>query len=118
VELAYTDAIALGLEIPLRLSGDVKGTPGCALMGPSGSFAMAEGVMRAARHAHMHPKDAEFYGARHGDFMKLRLGGECGLVLHRVLCRVDPGSKLEVHIDTDEGNACNLQPDTACELFK
>jgi putative phosphotransacetylase len=87
-------------------------------MGPSGHFEMAEGVIRAARHAHLHPQDADFYGVKPGDFMKLRLGGECGLVLDRVLCRVDPGFKLEVHIDTDEGNAGNLQPNTACELFK
>jgi putative phosphotransacetylase len=66
----------------------------------------------------MHPKDAEHYGVKQGDFMRLRLGGECGLVLDRTLCRVDPAFKLEVHIDTDEGNACNLQPGTACELFK
>jgi len=118
VELAYTDAIALGFEVPLRLSGAVHGAPGCRLMGPAGVFEMAEGVIRARRHAHLHPKDAEFYGVKQGDFMKLRLGGECGLVLERILCRVDPAFKLEVHIDTDEGNACNLQPDTACELFK
>jgi putative phosphotransacetylase len=117
VELACTDAIALGFEIPLRLSGNVQGAPGCRLMGPSGFFEMAEGVIRAARHAHMHPKDADFYGVKPGDFMKLRLGGECGLVLDRVLCRVDPSFKLEVHIDTDEGNAGNLQPNTPCELF-
>ena len=118
VELAYTDAIALGFEIPLRLSGNGKGAPGCRLMGPSGFFEMAEGVIRAARHAHMHPEDADFYGVKQGDCMKLRLGGECGLVLDRVLCRVDASFKLEVHIDTDEGNACNLQPNTPCELFK
>jgi putative phosphotransacetylase len=118
VELAYTDAIALGFEIPARLSGNIKGAPGCMLMGPAGFFEMTEGVIRAARHAHMHPKDAEFYGVKQGDFMRLRLGGECGLVLDRMLCRVDPAFKLEVHIDTDEGNACNLQPGTACELFK
>ena len=118
VELAYTDAIALGFEVPLRLSGAVHGAPGCRLMGPAGVFEMAEGVIRARRHAHLHPKDAEFYGVKQGDFMKLRLGGECGLVLERLLCRVDPAFKLEIHIDTDEGNACNLQPDTACELFK
>jgi putative phosphotransacetylase len=118
VELAYTDAVALGFEVPLRLSGDTRGAPGCRLMGPAGVLEMAEGVIRARRHVHMHPKDAAFYGVKQGDFMKLRLGGECGLVLERMLCRVDPAFKLEVHIDTDEGNACNLQPDTSCELFK
>ena len=118
VELAYTDAIALGFDIPLRHSGNIKGTPGCMLMGPAGFFEMSEGVIRAARHAHMSPKDAEHYGVKPGDFMKLKLGGECGLILDRMLCRVDPAFKLEVHIDTDEGNACNLQPETPCELFK
>jgi putative phosphotransacetylase len=118
VELAYTDAIALGFEVPLRASGDIKGTPGCMLMGPAGFFEMKEGVIRALRHAHMHPKDAEFYGVKSGEDMKLRVGGPCGIILDKLLCRVDPSFKLEVHIDTDEGNACNLQPETECELVK
>jgi len=118
VELAYTDAIALGFDIPLRLSGNIQGTPGCMLMGPAGFFEMKEGVIRAARHVHMSPADAAFYGVKNGDHMKLRVGGECGVVLDRLLCRVDPSFKLEVHIDTDEGNACNLRPDTFCELLK
>lgn len=62
VELAYTDAIALGFEVPLRLSGDIAGTPGCMLMGPAGFFEMTQGVIRAKRHVHMHPVDADFYG--------------------------------------------------------
>lgn len=118
VELAYTDAIALGFDIPLRASGDIKDTPGCMLMGPAGFFEMKEGVIRALRHAHMHPKDAEFYGVKSGEDMKLRVGGPCGIILDKLLCRVDPSFKLEVHIDTDEGNACNLQPETPCELVK
>jgi putative phosphotransacetylase len=117
VELAYTDAIALGFEIPLRLSGNIEGTPGCMLMGPAGFFEMPQGVIRAARHVHMHPEDAAFYEVKNGNEMKLRIGGPCGLVLDRLLVRVDPSFKLEVHIDTDEGNACNLQPDTPVELI-
>ena len=118
VELAYTDAIALGFEIPLRASGNIKDTPGCMLMGPAGFFEMKEGVIRALRHVHMHPTDADFYGVKQGDNMKLKIGGACGIMLDRLLCRVDPGFKLEVHIDTDEGNASNLQPETPCELIK
>lgn len=118
VELAYTDAIALGFEVPLRLSGDVAGTPGCMLMGSAGFFEMREGVLRAKRHVHMHPDDAAFYGVQPGDHMKLRVGGDCGLILEAMLVRVDPSFKLEVHLDTDEGNACNLQPETPCELIK
>ncbi len=112
VELAYTDAIALGFEIPLRASGNIKGTPGCMLMGPEGFFEMDEGVIRAARHAHMSPANAEFYGVKGGDMMRLKIGGPCAITLDEMLVRVDKSFKLEVHIDTDEGNACDLQPDT------
>lgn len=118
VELAYTDGIALGFELPLRISGDIKGTLGCMLMGPAGFFEMEQGVIRAMRHVHMGPADAEFYGVKAGDAMKLKIGGDCGIVLDKMLCRVDKSFKLEVHIDTDEGNACNLQPGTSCELIK
>ena len=118
VELAYTDAIALGFDLPLRSSGDIKGTPGGMLMGPAGFFEMEEGIIRALRHVHMHPDDASFYGVKAGGEMKLKIGGPCGLTLDKMLCRVDPSFKLEVHIDTDEGNACNLQPGTPCELEK
>lgn len=116
VELAYTDAIALGFDIPLRISGNIKGTTGGMLMGPEGFFEMSEGVIRAMRHVHMHPDDAAFYGVKAGDEMKLKIGGPCGLLLDKMLVRADPSFKLEVHIDTDEGNACNLQPETPCEL--
>jgi putative phosphotransacetylase len=118
VELAYTDAIALGFDIPLRASGNIKDTPGCMLMGPAGFFEMSEGVIRALRHVHMHPDDASFYGVKAGDDMKLKIGGPCALALDKMLVRVDKSFKLEVHIDTDEGNACNLQPETPCELIK
>lgn len=118
VELSYTDGIALGYELPLRSSGDIKGTIGGMLMGPAGFFEMESGIIRALRHVHMHPTDADYYGVKPGDFMKLKIGGDCGITLDRMLCRVDPSFKLEVHIDTDEGNACNLQPNTPCELVK
>jgi putative phosphotransacetylase len=118
VELAYTDGIALGFELPLRSSGDIKGTLGCMLMGPAGFFEMQEGVIRALRHVHMSPEDATFYGVSAGGQMRLNIGGPCGLSLDKMLVRVDKSFKLEVHIDTDEGNACNLQPDTPCDLSK
>jgi putative phosphotransacetylase len=118
VELSYTDGIALGFELPLRLSGDIKGTLGCMLMGPAGFSEMAEGVIRALRHVHMAPDDTAFYGVKAGDSMKLKIGGPCGIALDNLLVRVDKLFKLEVHIDTDEGNACNLQPSTPCELIK
>ncbi|MCC5807132.1 MAG: phosphate propanoyltransferase [Opitutales bacterium] len=118
VELAFTDAIALGFKIPVRPSGKIEGTPGCMLMGPNGFFEMPEGVIRAAPHAHLSPDDAEYYGVKSGDMMKMRVGGELGVTFDRMLARVDPSFKLEVHIDTDEGNACGLGPDSKVELFR
>jgi putative phosphotransacetylase len=118
VELAYTDAIALGFDIPLRMSGDIEGTPGCMLMGPAGFFELAQGVIRAKRHVHMSPADAEFHGVKHLDEMRLHVGGDCGIALERMVVRVDASFRLEVHIDTDEGNACNLRPDSRCELMR
>ncbi len=118
VELAYTDGIALGFDLPLRASGSIQGTPGGMLMGPAGFFEMPDGIIRALRHVHMHPTDADYYGVKAGEMMKLKIGGPCAITLEQMLVRVDPNFKLEVHIDTDEGNACNLQPDTAVELVK
>lgn len=118
VELSYSDGIALGFDLPHRISGSVKDTQGAMLMGPAGFFEMREGVIRAMRHVHMSPADAEHYGVKNGDVLRLRIGGDAPLTLDRVVARVDPATRLEVHIDTDEGNACNLRPDTECELIK
>jgi len=119
VELAYTDAILLGIpDVPTRISGDVKGTPGAMLMGPAGFLEIDHGVIRAAPHVHMSPADAEFYGVAQGESMRLRVGGPLGLTFENILVRIGKGIKLEIHIDTDEGNACNLLPDTPCELIR
>jgi len=116
VELAYTDAISLGFDIPTHNSGDIKGTPGCMLMGPAGFLEMEEGVIRAAPHVHMAPEDASFYGVENKSFMKLKIGGGLGVTFDRIFVRVDPSFKLEVHIDTDEGNSCGFSQDVPCEL--
>ena len=118
VELAYSDGVALGFDLTQRLSGDLDGTPGAMLMGPAGFFEMQRGVIRAMRHVHMGPADAERHGVKDGDRMRLRVGGEASLTLDRLVVRVDPAARLEVDIDTDEGNACNLRPETPCELVK
>jgi putative phosphotransacetylase len=118
VELALTDAVSLGFKIPTRNSGDIEGTPGCMLMGPAGFLEMPIGVIRAAPHVHMAPADAKYYRVENKSFMKLRVGGDLGLTFDRVFVRVDPSFKLEVHIDTDEGNACGFGPDVPCELSR
>jgi putative phosphotransacetylase len=119
VELAFTDAVTLGYDdVPIRLSGNLDGTPGAVLMGPTGVVELNEGVIRAAMHAHMGPDDAAHYGVRQGDVMKLRVGGDAGVTFERVHVRVDPTYRLEVHMDTDEANACGLRFAREIGLFK
>lgn len=119
VELAFTDSISLGIDAPVRHSGNIQGTPGCVLVGPKGVVELTQGVIRAARHVHMSLRDAEHYGVRNGDFMRLRIEApQCSVVFEDLLVRADKTSKLEVHIDTDEGNACYLDNATKVELFK
>ncbi len=119
VELSFSDAIMLGIEnVPLRLSGDLEGTPGTFVMGPQGVVELTKGVIRAAMHVHMGPADADFYGVRHRDVMKLRVGDGAGVTFDQVRVRVDPTSRLEVHMDTDEANACALHLAKQVELMK
>ena len=119
VELAYSDAISLGfMNVPIRLSGDIEGTPGCFLMGPKGMIELKKGLIRAAIHVHMNPAEAEYYGVKHKDLMKLRVGGDAGVTFNRVHVRVDPKVRLNVHMDTDEANACGLHLAKEIELIK
>lgn len=118
VELSFTDSISLGLDIPVKLSGDIEGTPGCLLMGPNGSLMMPNGVIRAERHVHMGLKDCEYYGVKHLDRMNLRIDSPCPTTLEGLLVRMNPDWKLEVHIDTDEANASDLTHATKVTLVK
>lgn len=119
VELAFTDAITLGFDnLPIRISGDIAGTPGAVIIGPKGVVEMKQGVIRAGIHVHMSPGEADYFGVKQGDRMKLRIGGAAGLTFNNVVVRIDPGSKLNVHMDTDEANACGLHMTKEFELFK
>jgi propanediol utilization protein len=119
VELASTDAISLGIDAPVRASGKIAGTPGCVLVGPHGAVQLDEGVIRAERHVHMNPQDAAHYGVSSGDRMKLRVESPgCSVAFEDLLVRAEEGIKLEVHLDTDEGNACGLDRATKVELLQ
>jgi putative phosphotransacetylase len=119
VELAFTDAIMLGFnDIPVRLSGDIAGTPGAIIIGPKGVVELKEGVIRAAIHAHMSPAEAAQLGVAQGDRMKLRIGGQAGLTFNNVHVRIHSTGKLNVHMDTDEANACGLHLTKDIELIK
>jgi putative phosphotransacetylase len=119
IELAFTDAVSLGFDdIPVRISGNIEGTPGALITGPKGHVQMKKGLIRAAIHVHMNPDDAKLYGVKQGDVMKLRVGGDAGVTFNRVHVRIDPKSLLNVHMDTDEANACGLHLAKDIELFK
>lgn len=119
IELAFTDAISLGLDIPVRISGDLAGTPGCVLVGPKGVVELKSGVIRAMRHVHMGPSDLEYYGVKDGEKMNLRVeSAGCTTLLEDLVIRAGKDIKLEVHIDTDEGNAVNLEAASKVELLK
>jgi len=118
VELAFTDGISLGIDLPVRASGKIDGTPGCVLVGPQGVVELKQGVIRAERHVHMNLEHAKHYGVKNGDRMKLRIESTCSMVLEDLLVRADEVSKLEVHLDTDEGNAADLDHARSVELFR
>jgi putative phosphotransacetylase len=118
VELSYTDGIYLGIELPLRISGNHDQTPGCTILGPAGAIHLPKGVIRAERHVHMSTEDMAYYGVKDGDQLKLKIEGPCGVTFDRIRVRYHPKVVLEVHIDTDEGNACDLETATHMELTK
>ena len=118
VELSYTDGVFMGIDLPLRISGDHHDTPGAILVGPYGALTLRSGVVRAARHVHMHEKDLAHYGVKDGDVMKLRVEGPCGATFDHITVRQHPKVKLEIHIDTDEGNACDMKSAVRMELIK
>jgi putative phosphotransacetylase len=119
IELAFTDAIMLGFDdIPVRLSGNLAGSPGSIIMGPKGSIQLKEGIIRAAIHVHMNPAEAGYFGVKQGDMMKLRVGGPAGVTFNQVHVRIDAASRLNVHMDTDEANACGLHLTKDIELLK
>lgn len=120
IELAFTDGISLGIDLPVRISGDIQGTAGCVLVGPKGSVELNQGVIRAMRHVHMGPADLAHYDVKNGDLMHLRIESPgCTTVLEDLAVRAgDDPIRLEVHIDTDEGNAINLDAATKVELIK
>jgi acetate kinase len=118
VELSRTDEVFLGLDAaPLRLSGDLEGTAGVELEGPAGRVTLTRGVICALRHIHMSPRDAKRLGVRHHDVVEVSVGGVGrDVVFGDVVVRVSPDSHLELHLDTDEGNAAGVHAGTTGHL--
>jgi acetate kinase len=109
VEIAMTEQFKLGVQPPVRESGDIEGSPGCTLEGPSGSVKLEKGVICALRHIHMTPDDALRYGVRDKSVVRVRIAGDRELVFGDVRVRVDPSFALAMHVDTDEANAAAVK---------
>jgi len=117
-ELSLTDATSLGFSAPIRESGDVAGTPGCKVIGPKGEVDISEGVMIAKRHVHLTPEDAERFGIVDKQIVKVKVGGERGLVFDEVVARVSPDYATYMHVDYDEFNAAAISgPDPTGEII-
>ena len=117
VEISATDARTLGIKAPTRQSGDTAGSAPIALVGPKGAIYLEEGCIEAARHIHMCPEDAAAAGLKDNDFVTVRMGNERGALLDNVKVRVHETFTTEMHIDTDEANACQVKQDELAAII-
>lgn len=118
VELSGTDTFKVGLKPPVRDSGKIEGTPGLDVEGPKGRVHLDQGVIIAARHLHMTPPDAEKRGLKDGDHICALVPGPRGGIMEQILVRVNSDYALDLHIDTDEGNAFGLVNGQQLEVYK
>ena len=109
VEISLTDGKTLGLQPPVRLSGEVKGSPGCRLVGPAGSVELREGVIAAQRHIHLTPESAKRFGVADRQVVKLQAFTDRPLVFENVMVRISPDFAAAAHLDYDEANACGFK---------
>ena len=109
IELAATDTFKLGVRPPVRDSGHLEETPGIEIVGPQGKVQIDKGCIIAARHIHMTPEDAQKYNLKDGDHVKVSVPGPRAGIFERVLIRVSPNYALDMHVDTDEGNAFGIK---------
>ena len=109
VELSLTDGRTLGLQPPVRLSGDVTGSPGVTLTGPAGEVTLSQGVIAAKRHIHMTPQDATRFGVQDKQVVRLQTYTERPVIFADTVVRVSPDYATFVHLDYDEANACGFQ---------
>ena len=117
IELAATDCYKLGLKPVLRVSGNIKGTPGTILMGPKGKIKIKQGVIVAQRHLHLAPNEAKSLKLKSGQLVSVKIKGPRGLIFDNVIVRSGVGHKKSFQLDTDEGNACGWGVGTVGELI-
>ena len=115
--LAFTDARALGVNVPVKESGKLENTPGVQLVGPFGAADIAGGAIAALRHVHISPEQAKEAGVADKQIVSLKVPGERGLIFDNVLVRSGQGHEKEVHLDTDEANAAGLNNGMEVEIL-
>lgn len=108
VEVSVADCFKLGIQAPLRDSGDLAGSAPITIVGPKGTVSISEGCIIAVKHIHMHTADAARLGLKDKDRVNVQVCGERKLVFQEVLCRVSDKFRLEMHVDMDEANAACL----------
>ncbi len=118
VEVSATDAIKLGMNVPVRMSGDIAGSAPIAIVGPKGAIYLKEGCIVAMRHIHMSPADAQAAGVKTAISFLLRQITSVELSLIRLLSVVDDSFTLEMHIDTDEANAAKIATGNTVTIIK
>ena len=119
VELSATDARSIGLPIVIKESGDLRGTPGCKIVGPKGSLELQEGVIVAKRHIHATSEDAKKLGVKDKDIVSVKINTpERSLIFGDGVVRVSDSYALAMHIDTDEANASGMVLGVMGEIVK
>lgn len=118
VEISKTDAYKLGLNPPVRKSGDINDSSPITLIGPKGTLELNEGCIIADRHIHILPKQAELYGLSNLEEVAVLLPGERGGILYHVKIRIDENSYYEMHLDTDDANAHLLKNGDIVKIVK
>lgn len=118
VEVSLTDALALGIKVPVKMSGDIEGTPGITVTNGSRSLELKQGVIVAKRHIHMTPEDAIKFGVEDGEIIKVKVFGGRPLIFDDLVVRVSKDFHTDVHIDYDEANACGYTKGTMGLILK
>lgn len=109
IEISVADGFVLGVQAPVRDSGDLDGSPGAKMVGPKGEVELSKGVIVASRHIHMSTEEAEKFGLIDKEIVNVHVEGKRGLILNNVLVRVNKDYKLDMHVDLEEGNAAGLK---------
>ncbi len=117
VELSLTDAYNLGIKIPIRKSGVLKGTPGIMLIGPKKKLKIKQGVICAWRHIHLSNKEAKKFKLEKQNFVSVKVKGTRSVIFSNVRIRINKNYRLCLHIDTDEGNAANISKKGTCLII-